>query len=146
MQLLTREWAASPHLTGVKLFSLESEQLFLTVTNYGLRMVHLLTAGANQEPVDIIVGPETPEAFFQSTNPYYGAIIGRYANRIDTGRFSLNGEIFQLSCNNGAHHLHGGVLGFHNQVWECSTHTHSTNWYSHIHLHTEQKDIPVIWK
>ncbi len=135
MQLLTREWAAAPHLTGVKLFSLESEQLFLTVTNYGLRMVHLLTAGANQEPVDVIVGPESPETFFQSSNPYYGAIIGRYANRIDKGRCSLNGHICQLSCNNGAHHLHGGVMGFHNQVWECSTHTQHELVFTHTSAH-----------
>lgn len=131
IQLLSDEWAAAGYWPGVKLFSIESDDLFLTITNYGLRMVHLLTEGAHDEPVDVIAGPETPRFFFQSTNPYYGAVIGRFANRIDRGRFSLNGVPYQLGCNNGHHHLHGGVMGFHNQVWECITQTEQVLVFSH---------------
>jgi aldose 1-epimerase len=119
MEAITGEWAAYTRQHNLQLFTLENEFLLVTVSNYGIRIVHLLTPDAKGEPVDIIVGPETPQDFLASNNPYYGAIIGRYANRIDQGKFELNGNQYQLNCNNGTNHLHGGPDGLHQQVWDC---------------------------
>jgi len=135
IHLLSSEWANYPAHQPLQLFTLENDFVFVTVTNFGLRLVHLVTPDANGEPVDIIVGPETPGDFFSSNNPYYGAVIGRYANRIDKGRFQLNGEWYQLNCNNGPNHLHGGENGLHNQVWGCIYQSSTKLIFSHYSPH-----------
>ena len=69
-------------------------------------------------------------------NPrYFGALIGRHANRIARGRFSLNGVEYQLPCNNGANHLHGGFNGFDKRVWNAHDKTNNT-----LHLTYFSKD------
>lgn len=136
---LKREWEHLPAQHGLRFFSLENEFLLVTVTNYGLRIIHLFTENKNGEPVDIIVGPETPQDFFASNNPYYGAIVGRFANRIDHGQFELNGTTYQLNCNNGSHHLHGGPNGLQNQLWDCIYESKEKLVFSHTSHHlTEQ--------
>jgi aldose 1-epimerase len=132
---LTAQWADYSGHEGFQLFTLENEFVFVTITNFGLRFVHLLTPDSKREPVDIIVGPETPDDFFASNNPYYGAIIGRFANRIDQGRFQINGQWHELACNNGAHHLHGGEHGLHNQKWNCIYQSNSKLKFSHHSPH-----------
>jgi aldose 1-epimerase len=67
---------------------------------------------------DAVVGPERIEDMLES-DIYAGAICGRFANRIDNGRFVLNDKERQLTQNVGAHHLHGGVNGFHRKIWEA---------------------------
>ena len=135
---LAHQWANFPGQSDLRIYTLENEFLLVTVSNYGLRIIHLLTADKNGEPVDIIVGPETPEDFFSSNNPYYGAIIGRYANRIDKGRFELDGKVYQLNCNNGTNHLHGGPGGLHNQVWDCIYESKEKLVFSHISPHLSE--------
>lgn len=65
---------------------------------------------------NIVLGYDNLEQYIAS-NPYFGAIIGRYGNRIGKGQFSLNGEMVQLETNDGPNHLHGGVRGFDKVVW-----------------------------
>jgi aldose 1-epimerase len=74
--------------------------------------------------VNVVLGYDdlasyTSEAY-RAAMPYYGAIIGRYGNRIAGGRFTLDGQEFVLPLNNGPNSLHGGELGFHTRVWEAS--------------------------
>lgn len=117
LQSIAAAW--ENHGNGWRLFLLESDELVVSITNFGLRMVHFWVKNHLAQPVDIIVGPETPEGFMQSTNPYFGAIIGRYANRIAGGRFSIGENTYALECNDGPNHLHGGSNGFHQQLWQC---------------------------
>jgi aldose 1-epimerase len=135
ISLLSGVWANYPAHQPLQLFTLENEFVFVTVANFGLRLVHLITPDAKGEPVDIIVGPETPADFFASNNPFYGSVIGRYANRINQGRFQLNGEWYQLDCNNGPNHLHGGENGLHNQVWDCVYQSNTKLIFSHHSPH-----------
>lgn len=91
------------------------EVRFLT---YGGVIQSLLVPDASGQPADVVLGYDTLEEYL--ANPFYfGAIIGRYGNRIAYGRFTLDGVERQLSVNNGAHHLHGGASGLHQALWDA---------------------------
>ena len=64
---------------------------------------------------DVVLGHETFEGYIERSS-YFGAVVGRFANRIAKGRFTLDGTTYQLATNNGANHLHGGVKGFDKKV------------------------------
>ena len=67
---------------------------------------------------DVVLGHDTLDGY-RATSPYFGAVVGRYANRIAFARFELDGETHQLAANDGPHHLHGGVRGFDKVVWNA---------------------------
>jgi len=90
----------------------------IAITNYGARIVSLIIPDKNGQPTDVVVGFDSLKGYLNSTETYHGAIVGRYANRIARGKFSLNGNTYQLSINNPPNHLHGGPKGFNNQVWQ----------------------------
>ena len=86
------------------------------VISYGGIITRLLTPDANGQLGDIVLGFDKLEDYVNSS-PYFGALIGRYGNRIANGRFELNGQTYQLDSNDGVNHLHGGVQGFDKKVW-----------------------------
>ena len=88
------------------------------ITNYGARLVALWVQDRKGKWVDIVVGQGTVDGLVNSTEPFFGATIGRYANRIAKGKFTIDGVEYSLPLNNGPNTLHGGPHGFHNQVWE----------------------------
>src|SRR5471032_9273 len=69
---------------------------------------------------DVCLGFDDAAAYLGESH-YLGALIGRYGNRIANGRFTLDGETYQLNVNNGVNHLHGGLDGFHRRMWEAET-------------------------
>src|SRR6266513_167778 len=83
---------------------------------YGATIVSLRTPDRGGHLGDIVLGYATV-AEYLAQSPYFGAIVGRYGNRIAKGRFSLDGKTCQLATNNGPNHLHGGVKGFDKVVW-----------------------------
>lgn len=87
------------------------------ITNYGARLVGLWVPDSKGKMVDIVVGQGSIDGFVNSTEPFFGATIGRYANRIANGKFTLDGKTYSLPLNNGYNTLHGGTKGFHHQVW-----------------------------
>src|SRR5262245_50762390 len=66
---------------------------------------------------DVVLGFDEPAGYFEN-RPFLGALIGRYGNRIARGRLPIDGRVFPLATNNGAHHLHGRPGGFHTVPWE----------------------------
>jgi aldose 1-epimerase len=86
------------------------------ITNYGGIITSLKVPDRQGQVGDIVLGFDNLDAYLKD-NPYFGAIIGRYANRIARGRFSLNGHQYTLAVNNGENHLHGGIKGFDKVVW-----------------------------
>jgi aldose 1-epimerase len=88
------------------------------VITYGGIIVSLETPDRNGQPADIVLGFDSLPPYLQDS-PYFGAIVGRYANRIARGRFTLDGTTYALATNNGPNHLHGGVEGFDKVVWEA---------------------------
>lgn len=87
------------------------------ITNYGARLVELLTPDREGNRDNIVVGYSSMNEFLNHEDNVFGAVIGRYANRISHGRFALDGKEYELPKNYGNHHLHGGRGGFHNVVW-----------------------------
>ena len=90
------------------------------IPHFGGRLVSLLVPDKSGKPTDVIVGFDNLNDFVKiSTDPYYGATIGRYGNRIAKAKFSIDGVEYKLAANNGVNALHGGPKGFHNVVWDA---------------------------
>jgi aldose 1-epimerase len=104
----------------VELFTLKNENgVVAQITNYGGRIINLWTPDKNGDFADIVVGYETLAEYLKSNEIYYGTLIGRYGNRIAKGHFTLNDSVYTLATNNKVNHLHGGVKGFNNVVWDA---------------------------
>jgi aldose 1-epimerase len=88
------------------------------ITNYGGIVTHLLVPDREGNPGDVVLGYDTLDPYLQSS-PYFGALIGRYGNRIAHGRFALDGRTHQLDINDGGNHLHGGATGFDKRLWKA---------------------------
>ncbi|VBB07741.1 aldose 1-/glucose-6-phosphate 1-epimerase [Lucifera butyrica] len=105
----------------VHLYTLTNKNsLCLEITNLGGRLVRLFLPDKNNQFADVIMGFDRIESYL-IRNPYFGALVGRFANRISHAKFDLNGVTYQLDVNAGVHHLHGGQGGFDKLVWDAST-------------------------
>lgn len=104
---------------AVDLYTLTNPNgLEAAITNYGGIVVRLKTPDRNGQLADVVLGFDTLDDYLKG-HPYFGAIIGRYGNRIAKGRFQLNGVEYKLAVNNGENHLHGGLKGFDKVVWNA---------------------------
>ena len=88
------------------------------ITTYGATVVSLKVPDRNGKFDDVVLGFDDIDGYLTGT-AYFGAIIGRYGNRIAKGRFTLNGVEYKLATNNGENHLHGGVKGFDKVIWNA---------------------------
>lgn len=86
------------------------------IMTYGGILVSLKTPDKSGKFEDVVLGYDNLEGYIKH-NPYFGALVGRYGNRIAKGKFSLNGKTWPLAVNNGVNHLHGGIKGFDKVVW-----------------------------
>lgn len=87
------------------------------IINYGATLTHLKVPDKDGNTEDIILGYDNLEGY-KNDSVYLGVTAGRYANRIANGRFTLNGEQYELPQNDGENHLHGGPEGFHKRIWK----------------------------
>ena len=103
--------------SGAELYTIKSKDCSATITNYGARWVGMVVPG-KEGLTDVVTGFDTYEGYLHSTEAYYGATVGRYANRIARGKFDLDGKSYELAINNSPNNLHGGINGFHMAMWE----------------------------
>ncbi|MEI6433387.1 MAG: aldose epimerase family protein [Bacteroidota bacterium] len=96
----------------------------VSITNYGGIITSIMVPDKNDKMGDIALGYDSLEQYI-ANNPYFGAIVGRYANRIAKGKFTLNGKVYQLAINNGKNSLHGGIKGFDKVVWDAQEYSDS---------------------
>jgi aldose 1-epimerase len=89
------------------------------IINYGGIITSLLVPDKNGKPANVVLGYDSLAGYLQNNNPYFGALIGRYGNRIAKARFELNGNTYTLAANNNANTLHGGVKGFDKVIWQA---------------------------
>ncbi len=104
---------------SIKLYTLKNESgMTVRVTNYGAIVTSIIVPDRNGKQADVALGYDRVEDYINAVDkPYFGAIVGRYGNRIAKGEFTLDGETYSLLKNNGENHLHGGAIGFDKVVW-----------------------------
>lgn len=107
-----------PDSTPVELFTVTNRQgIELRAMTYGGIIVSLRVPDRQGRGDDIVLGYESAAEYARNNGPFFGALIGRYGNRIANGRFMLDGAEYKLATNNGPNHLHGGVRGFDKVIW-----------------------------
>jgi aldose 1-epimerase len=92
----------------------------ISIITYGGIITFWTAPDKNGDYKDIVLGYNTL-AEYETETPYFGALIGRYGNRIAKGKFTIDGETYTLAVNNGVNHLHGGIKGFDKVVWDAKT-------------------------
>ena len=108
-----------PDGTALDLYTLANPNgIEVRVTTYGGIILSILAPDRDGELADVTLGFDAIEGYL-GDSPYFGALIGRYGNRIAEGRFSLDGEDYELAVNNGPNALHGGLKGFDKVVWDA---------------------------
>lgn len=90
----------------------------IKVMDFGARVMELWVKDKNGKLTDVVLGHVSPEKYIDSPEPYFGATIGRYGNRIANAAFEIDGVAYSLNKNNGENSLHGGPNGFHNVLWK----------------------------
>jgi aldose 1-epimerase len=89
----------------------------LSIINYGGTITKLTAPDKNGTMGDVVLGYDSLRGYTQRANPYFGALIGRYGNRIGKAQFTLDGQTYNLDKNDGANSLHGGNKGYDKVVW-----------------------------
>ena len=134
MTVTRKDFGTGPDGEEVYLYALRNGNgVEASITNYGGTVTSIITPDRNGVFGDVVLGYETLDEYIRNPR-YFGALIGRFANRIAEGKFSLNGVEYQLAQNNGKNHLHGGVKGFDKCVWTSSATTEG------LHLEYFSKD------
>jgi aldose 1-epimerase len=122
-KVTSQPYGKLPDGTPVEIFTLSDGAYEARITNYGGVLVSLQAPDRQGKAADIVLGFDDLEGYVANFNgpsdSFFGAIIGRYANRIAHGSFTLNGKKYSLPLNNGANSLHGGTHGFNNVVWKA---------------------------
>lgn len=112
-------------IDGKEVFGIEltnAKGTYVKIYNYGAIISKFIVTNKHGEKQDIVLGFDEFDQYlsddYLSNYPYFGAVIGRYANRIKNGRFTIDGAVYQSSQAQGGDCLHGGDIGFDKKVWE----------------------------
>ena len=92
----------------------------VSIINYGGTVTNLITPDKDKKMGDVVLGFDSLSGYLQKGNPYFGCLVGRYGNRIAKGKFTLDGQTYQLPLNNNGNTLHGGLKGLDKVVWQAS--------------------------
>ena len=116
-KLTSADFGKTREGTPVRIYTLTNASgMEVAITNYGGRIVSLKVPDLKGKMGDVVAGFNTLDGYL-GANPYFGAMVGRYANRIGHAQFKLDGVAYTLAKNNGDNALHGGMRGFDRVVW-----------------------------
>jgi aldose 1-epimerase len=116
-RLQKSDFGKLPDGSTAHLFTLRNASgMTVKVTDYGLIITEILVPDRNGKIGDVVLGFDNLDQYLKG-HPFFGAIAGRYANRIAKAKFSLDGKEYTLAANNGKNHLHGGKVGFDKKLW-----------------------------
>ena len=120
MTITSKNFGTGPDGEEVYLFTLRNNRgVEVSITNYGGAITSIMAPDRNGVFGDVVLGYDTLDEYVKNPR-YFGALIGRYANRIAGGKFWLYRVEYQLAQNNGENHLHGGTRGFDKRVWSAT--------------------------
>lgn len=114
----SKEWGRTPTGQPVKLFTVADKHIRVQLVEYGARIVSIEVPDRHGQPADIVLGHNNLAGYLADPKDYFGAVVGRYGNRIAKGAFTLTGNHFHVPLNNNGNALHGGPAGFSTKVWE----------------------------
>ncbi|HNY25877.1 MAG TPA: aldose epimerase family protein [Candidatus Sumerlaeota bacterium] len=104
----------------VKLYTLKNQSgMTMKITNYGAIVTELQAPDKNGKLDDVVLGFDSVPEYWEKASPYFGAIVGRYGNRIGKATFTLDGKAYKLPKNDNGNTLHGGKKGFDKNVWDA---------------------------
>jgi len=122
-KVTSQPFGKMPDGTPVEIYTLSDGAFEARIATYGGIVVSLKAPDRNGKPADVVLGFDDLDGYVANFNgpssAFFGAIIGRYANRIARGSFTLDGQKYSLPLNNGENTLHGGPHGFNNVVWKA---------------------------
>jgi len=95
--------------------------MIVKIINYGGTVTDIITPDKNGTMGNVVLGYDSLAGFLQTGNPYFGCLVGRYANRIANAKFTLDGKEYKLAANNDGNTLHGGLKGFDKRVWKAGS-------------------------
>ncbi len=116
-QTTKQAWGATSAGTPVELYTMQNKEASVSITTFGARVVSLKTHDRTGKMGDVVLGYDAVADYEADKSTYFGAIVGRYGNRIAKGTFVVGGETFHVPLNNNANALHGGTVGFDHKVW-----------------------------
>lgn len=121
MSIIREFYGKTAEGESVDIFTLCNKSgMVAKITNFGGIVVSLLVPDKNGKLDDVVLGYDKLDGYLKNKGgPYFGAIIGRYANRIKNSCFEINGVVYNVAKNEGDNHLHGGVIGFDKVVWQA---------------------------
>ena len=104
---------------AVDIYTLKSPAVEARIMTYGARIVSIETPDRDGKRADIVLGHKDLQGYIDDGKTYFGAVVGRYGNRINKGHFELEGKPYQITLNNSGNMLHGGKVGFDQKVWQA---------------------------
>jgi aldose 1-epimerase len=117
MTIEKRAFGTMPDGTGIDLYTLNDGVVEVGVCGYGARLTSVKAPGRAGVKAQVVQGHDDLAGYLADKKTFSGAVVGRFGNRIAHGRFSLDGEIYQVPLNDGPNALHGGPVGFDQKVW-----------------------------
>jgi aldose 1-epimerase len=118
MNLIKEKYGTTPTGETVTLYTLTNDAaMTVKITDFGGIISSILVPDRSGQIADVLLGFDDIDGYLQE-NPYFGCLVGRFANRIAGGKFELDGVSYTLALNDGVNHLHGGLQGFNSVIWE----------------------------
>jgi aldose 1-epimerase len=117
-QVTKAKWGDSSDQQSVMIYTLKSPSVEVRVMSYGAKIVSIRTPDRAGTTADITLGYNSLPEYLADKRTHFGAVVGRFANRIANGTFTLDGTIYHIPLNNGHNALHGGTIGFDQKVWQ----------------------------
>ncbi len=108
-----------PDGTAVDIYTLKSEAVEARIMTYGARIVSIKTADRSGKMANVVLGYSGLDGYLDDATTYFGAVVGRYGNRIAKGSFKIDGKEYHVPINNNGQSLHGGTKGFDKLVWQA---------------------------
>lgn len=120
MKISKSDFGITNNGESIHIYHLENTSgAYVEIIDFGCRLVKIVVPDRQGNMTDVCLGLDTIDGY-EKDNASLGAVVGRVANRIKDGRFSLNDKDYQLAINNGSNHLHGGIIGYASKPWEAT--------------------------